>query len=119
MAQLSGAELRRFAMGGYLVLPHVVDEALLAAADREIDHVVTEVAPQEGDGGPGPNLWFLPRSRLPGCDGVLRTSGALNIAEQSSNLGRSTTRSTTSRWRRPSRRIPRTGRSPHRRPRPW
>jgi hypothetical protein len=40
----------------------VVAEPLLAAADAEIDRLAGKVPPQEGDGGPGPNLWFTPRA---------------------------------------------------------
>ena len=60
----------------------VVDESLLAAADAEIDRLIDEVSPQEGDGGPGPNLWFQRRRRLPWCEAVLRRSAATDIAEE-------------------------------------
>ncbi len=38
--------------------------------------------PAEGTGGPGPNLWFPSRARLPSCDVVLRASPALGIADE-------------------------------------
>jgi len=82
VAWLSDDDLRRFAVDGYLVAPGVVPEPLLAAADEEIDGLVRTVAPVEGDGGPGPNLWFPPTARLPRCDAVLRESPALAIAEE-------------------------------------
>lgn len=82
MGWLSDDDLRRFAYDGYLVVPNVVPDRLLATADAEIDELVEEIAPIEGDGGPGPNLWFPPRARLPGCDNVLRSSPALGIAEE-------------------------------------
>ena len=59
-----------------------VAEPFLASADIEIDHLIDEVAPTEGDGGPGPNLWFRPRSELRRCEAVLRQSGALDIAKE-------------------------------------
>jgi hypothetical protein len=79
-AQLSDEDLARFGRDGYLVVPDVVGEDLLAAADEEIDELVASTPPQEGDGGPGPNLWFPPVARLPRCDDVLRRSGALDLA---------------------------------------
>lgn len=82
MARLTVDDLRQFARDGYLVIPGVVPEPLLAAADAEIDGIVVEIAPHEGAGGPGPNLWFPPISRLPRCDDVLRHSPALAVAEE-------------------------------------
>jgi hypothetical protein len=82
MGRLRDKDLLRFARDGYLVVPGVVDEALLASADEEIDGLIVEQAPVEGDGGPGPNLWFPPRERLPRCDDALRRSGALGLAEE-------------------------------------
>jgi hypothetical protein len=79
---LTDDDLRTFAREGYLVVPEVVPESLLAAADREIDHLIDDLPPQEGTGGPGPNLWFPPRDRLPRCDDVLRASPALAIADE-------------------------------------
>jgi ectoine hydroxylase-related dioxygenase (phytanoyl-CoA dioxygenase family) len=81
VAELSDDDLRRFAADGYLLVPGVVPEPLLAAADAEIDGLVEE-PPQEGDGGPGTNLWFPPQARLPRCDAVLRESDALGLAEE-------------------------------------
>ena len=78
---LTGDDLRRFAIDGYLVVPDVVPEALLGPADAEIDELIDEVAPDEGDGGPGQSAWFSERSRLPRCEEVLRRSPALEIAE--------------------------------------
>ena len=82
MGWLSDADLRRFATEGYLVVRGVVPDALLLAADREIDELIAEAIPDEGDGGPGTNLWFPPCSRLPRCDAALRKSPALGIAEE-------------------------------------
>jgi Phytanoyl-CoA dioxygenase (PhyH) len=82
VGRLSDDDFRRFARDGYLVVPEVVPEPLLQAADVEIDRLLDEVAPNEGTGGPGPNLWFPPRARLPRCDDVLRRSPALAIAEE-------------------------------------
>jgi hypothetical protein len=79
---LEAAEILRFARDGYLVVPDVVPELLLAAADTEIDSLVVAAPPAEGDRGPGVNAWFPPRARLPRCDDVLRLSPALGLAEQ-------------------------------------
>jgi hypothetical protein len=80
MGWLTDDDLRQFADDGYVVVPGVVPEPLLAGADTEIDGLIREVAPHEGDGGPGQNAWFPPRSRLPRCEEVLRRSPALDIA---------------------------------------
>ena len=82
MGWLSEDARRRFARDGYLVVPAVVPEALLDAADDEIDQLIAETAPHEGDGGPGQSAWFPPRHRLPRCDEALRHSPALAIAEE-------------------------------------
>ena len=79
---LSADDLRRFERDGYIVVPDVVPEALLAAADAEIDGLIESMNPHEGDRGPGPNLWFPPVARLPRCDDVLRLSPALGIADE-------------------------------------
>jgi Phytanoyl-CoA dioxygenase (PhyH) len=82
MGCLSESDLRRFATEGYLVVPAVIDNSLLEAADPEIDAVTVELPPVEGDRGPGANLWFPPVGRLPSCDKMLRCSPALRIAEE-------------------------------------
>jgi hypothetical protein len=55
---LTDDDLRRFAVDGYLVVRDAVPEALLAAADAEIDGLIETVTPHEGDLGPGQNAWF-------------------------------------------------------------
>jgi hypothetical protein len=80
MGRLTDDDLRRFAVDGYLVVPDAVPEALLAAADAEIDELIRAVAPHEGDDGPGQHAWFPRRRRLPRCDDVLRRSPALAVA---------------------------------------
>lgn len=79
---LSVDDLLRFARDGYIVVPDVVPEALLAAADVEIDGLIESVPPHDGNRGPGPNLWFPSVARLPRCDDVLRLSPALAIADE-------------------------------------
>jgi hypothetical protein len=78
--RLSESDLKRFASDGYLVVPDVVGDSLLDAADVEIDQITTELPPDQGDRGPGANLWFPPVARLPRCDEMLRRSQALSIA---------------------------------------
>jgi hypothetical protein len=75
---LSDLQLRRFATDGYLVIPGAVPEHLLAAADAEIDSVVAADPPAPET--VGPHFYFLPPSRLPASDAVLRRSGALDLA---------------------------------------
>jgi hypothetical protein len=75
-------DLRRFAEEGFLVIPNVVPEWLLADADTEVDRLIEDSPPTEGTGGPGPNLWFPARERLPRCDAALRASPAWAIAEE-------------------------------------
>jgi hypothetical protein len=53
MGWLTDDDLRRFAVDGYLVVQHVVPESLLGPADAEIDELIAEVEPHEGDRGPG------------------------------------------------------------------
>jgi ectoine hydroxylase-related dioxygenase (phytanoyl-CoA dioxygenase family) len=79
---LTDDDLRQFAAGGYLVVRDVVPESLLTAADAEIDGLTDTDPPHEGNGGPGQNAWFPPRSRLPRCEDVLRRSPAIQIAEE-------------------------------------
>jgi hypothetical protein len=76
-------DLLQFAADGYLLLSAVVPEKLLALADAEIDGVIDEIAPQDGDAGrPGHHSWFPPRDRLPRSEDVLRLSPAADIAEE-------------------------------------
>ena len=77
---LSSEELRRFATDGYVVLPNVVPEHLLAAADAEIDGVLSEEPPPHGT--VGHHFYFLSPMRLPAVDAALRSSAALQLAEE-------------------------------------
>jgi ectoine hydroxylase-related dioxygenase (phytanoyl-CoA dioxygenase family) len=85
---LSDDDLRTFGKDGYVVVPGVVGEDLMAAADDEIDDFIASIEPNM-DGGetpdgtaPGRHGWSPPASALPRCDDALRRSGALAIAEQ-------------------------------------
>ncbi|MGH9272720.1 MAG: phytanoyl-CoA dioxygenase family protein [Ilumatobacteraceae bacterium] len=82
MGWLERDDLRRFAADGFLVVRDVVTGNLLDRADAEIDDLIDDVAPQEGESGPGQNAWFPPRSALPRCEDVLRRSPALEIAKE-------------------------------------
>jgi hypothetical protein len=77
---LSSEELRGFATDGYIVLPGVVPEHVLAAADAEIDGVIAEEPPPPGT--VGNHFYFLSPTRLPAADAALRGSTALQTAEQ-------------------------------------
>ena len=82
MTSLTDRDLRHVRTDGFVVIPDVVPEPLLAAADAEIDGLVETTAPHEGDGGPGVNAWFMPRARLPRCEALLRDSPALAAADE-------------------------------------
>lgn len=75
---LTEEQRRQFATDGYVVLPAAVGEALLAAADAEVDELVAgSPAPA---GTVGPHFHFLPPERLPQADAALRASGVLQEA---------------------------------------
>lgn len=75
---LSPEQLRWFGEDGYLVVPGVVPENLLAGIDDEIDALIAADPPPAGT--VGKHFWFLPPERLPAADVALRSSGALDIA---------------------------------------
>ena len=77
---LNDGQLIEFAATGYLVIPGVVSEPLLAAADAEIDALLAREPPPADT--VGKHFWFLPPSQLPCADAALRDSGALAIAEE-------------------------------------
>lgn len=76
---LSDSNLRQFAVDGYVVVPGVVDEHLLAPVDAEIDALVADDPPAAGT--TGHHFYFLARERLPAADAALRRSQALAVAE--------------------------------------
>jgi ectoine hydroxylase-related dioxygenase (phytanoyl-CoA dioxygenase family) len=77
---LTPEQRRAFATDGFLVVPGVVPEELLAAADGELDALVAAEPPPLGT--VGQHFWFLPPWRLPASDAALRQSPALAIAEE-------------------------------------
>ncbi len=77
---LTEDELRTFATDGFVVVPGVVPEPLLAAADAEIDALAASDPPPPGT--VGQHFWFLPPGRLPAADAALRASPALGIADE-------------------------------------
>lgn len=74
---LTDDQRRQFATDGFVLLPGVVDESLLVAADAEVDAL--DPAPE---GTVGPHFHFLPPSELPAADAALRESPALALAEE-------------------------------------
>jgi hypothetical protein len=82
MGRLTAHDRQRFERDGFLVVPDVVDEAVLRGAEVEIERLMVEVAPGEGDRGPGQSAWFVSRQQLPTCDAMLPKSGAVGIAEE-------------------------------------
>lgn len=77
---LSAEQLGRFATDGYLVVPDVVPEELLVAAEHELHSVVAAAPPLEGT--VGKHFYFIVASLLPNADAALRKSRALAIAEE-------------------------------------
>ena len=77
---LSSEELCGFATDGYIVLPGVVPEHVLAAADTEIDGVIAEGPPPPGT--VGNHSYFLSPTRLPAAGAALRCSTGLQTAEE-------------------------------------
>ena len=77
---LSDEQRRRFAADGFVLVPGVVDEALLRAADAEVDALLAATPPPVGT--VGPLFHFLPPDRLPAADAALRDSGALDLADE-------------------------------------
>jgi hypothetical protein len=69
---LSEEQLRDFGDEGYLVLPGVVPERLLAPVDAEINALVAQ-NPPPADAGSAPS-YSRPPGRLPACDAALRDS---------------------------------------------
>ena len=76
---LSEEQLRDFGDEGYLVLPGVVPERLLAPGDAEINALVAQ-NPPPADAGSAPS-YSRPPGRLPACDAALRDSPAIRLAE--------------------------------------
>lgn len=77
---LTVEQRRQFATDGYVLVPGVVAERWLEAADAEVDALVAESPPP--DGTVGPHFYFLPPERLPAADAALRRSGALGLADE-------------------------------------
>ena len=76
---LSEKQLRQFGGNGYLVLPGVVPERLLAPVDAEIDAPVAD-SPPPADADSAPS-YSEPPGRLPASDAALRDSPAIRLAE--------------------------------------
>jgi hypothetical protein len=77
---LTTEQMRRFGTTGFLLLPGVVPEALLHAADMEIDAVMASDPPTPETYGP--HFYFRPVAQLPAADAALDDSGALDLAEE-------------------------------------
>jgi ectoine hydroxylase-related dioxygenase (phytanoyl-CoA dioxygenase family) len=77
---ITDEQLREFASNGYLLLPHLVDDELLAAVDAEIDALIA--ADPVPESTTGAHFYFLPPDELPAADAALHESGALEAAGQ-------------------------------------
>lgn len=82
MVRLTAEDRQAFARDGFVVVRDAVPEHFLADADIELDALIADVRPTEGDGRVGQSSWFMPRDRLPRCENALRHSGALDIADE-------------------------------------
>ncbi len=78
--RLTDNQLREFGERGYLVIPGVVEESFLAAADAEIDALLD--ADPIPAGTEGKHFWFLRPEELPAALAALDGSGARSIAEE-------------------------------------
>ena len=76
---LSEGQLREFGDNGYLVLPGVVPERLLAPVDAEIDALVAQ-SPPPADAVSN-HSYTRPPGQLPASDAALRDSPAIRLAE--------------------------------------
>jgi ectoine hydroxylase-related dioxygenase (phytanoyl-CoA dioxygenase family) len=77
---LTEGQRRQFASDGYVLLPGVVDESLVRAADAEVDELVAESPAPAGT--VGAHFYFLPPDRLSAADAALRDSAALGLADE-------------------------------------
>jgi hypothetical protein len=75
---LTEGQRRQFATDGFVVVPDVVGERLLEAADAEVDELVDRSPAPAGT--TGPHFHFLPPHELPAADAALRLSDALTLA---------------------------------------
>lgn len=77
---LSVEQIRTFGTDGYLVVPGVVPDRLLAELDDEVDALVAAAPPPAGT--VGVHHYFEDPARLPVAQRALRDSGALALAGQ-------------------------------------
>ncbi len=77
---LTEQQRRQFASDGYVLVPGVVDETRLGAADAEVDELV--VGSPAPVGTIGAHFYFLPPDRLSAADAALRDSDALGLADE-------------------------------------
>ena len=77
---LTARQLEKFAVDGFVVVPNVVDERLLAAADVEVDLLLELDPPPAATSGK--HFWFLHPSLLPAAHAALRDSPAMALAEE-------------------------------------
>ena len=77
---LTVEQRRTFTTDGYVVVPDVVPDRFLEAADAEVDELLAGDPPP--DGTVGHHYWFLAPGRLPAADAALCDSGALAIADE-------------------------------------
>ncbi len=75
---LSGAEIRKFGSDGYVVVPGIVDERILAELDREVDVLVADAPPPAGK--VGVHHYFEHPSRLPVAQRALHDGGVIALA---------------------------------------
>lgn len=76
---LSMSQLTAFVRDGFVVVPEVVSESLLAEVDEEFARVMDQ-QPPAAEGAPHRSA-FVPPGRVPACTGAFDDSGARVIAE--------------------------------------
>jgi ectoine hydroxylase-related dioxygenase (phytanoyl-CoA dioxygenase family) len=76
---VSKEQLLEFGDRGYLVLPGVIPDRLLAPVDAEIDTLVAESPPPAA--AVSNHSYFQPPGRLPASNAALRDSPAIRLAE--------------------------------------
>lgn len=75
---LTDEQIARFGIDGYLVVPDVVDESVLAELDAEVDALVASAPPPEDK--VGFHHYFEDPARLPMAERALRDGGVLDLA---------------------------------------
>jgi ectoine hydroxylase-related dioxygenase (phytanoyl-CoA dioxygenase family) len=77
---LTDEQRRRFSRDGYVVVPAIMPEELLVAADAEIDGLMAELPPPAGT--TGTHFYFKRPARVPAADALFRRSPIPALAHE-------------------------------------